>query len=291
MDELPATYRRAELLTEYYILSRETEVVDERILREKKKGEVQEPEREHILRWVKEDTEKGPEEYLKKLLENLSAYRIQETQKYLKELIADVIRLSENIGGEYEQYEKYLEDFLKNPVFVGQANLEEWLCQLFYQVKDQLKDGRQTTSARVMGEVVAYIEENYDSCGAFRGIRGGEIWIQCFLFQQAVQQLYREDISRLYESAQAGQSPHSAAGMSGAYDPGDCRQSGIQQFFVFFSGFPQILRSDSFPDPETERTLNKNQPFGPGLLLKQKPGNICATFTKTEEKYAIKSKI
>ncbi len=59
MDELPATYRRAELLTEYYILSRETEVVDERILREKKKGEVQEPEREHILRWVKEDTEKG----------------------------------------------------------------------------------------------------------------------------------------------------------------------------------------------------------------------------------------
>lgn len=165
VDELPATYRRAELLTEYYILSRETEVVDERILREKKKGEVQEPEREHILRWVKEDTEKGPEEYLKKLLENLSAYRIQEAQKYLKELIADVIRLSENIGGEYEQYEKYLEDFLKNPVFVGQANLEEWLCQLFYQVKDQLKDGRQTTSARVMGEVVAYIEENYDSCG------------------------------------------------------------------------------------------------------------------------------
>ena len=44
-----------------------------------------------------------------------------------------MIRLSENIGGEYEQYEKYLEDFLKNPVFVGQANLEEWLCQLFYR--------------------------------------------------------------------------------------------------------------------------------------------------------------
>lgn len=166
IEKLPKAYRTAELLTEYHILSKEIQVIDQEDLKNKKQGSVQESEKDKILRFVKGDEEVELAECLHSLLKNLTAYHIREAQKYLKELIADVIRLSENIAGEKnEQYEMYLEDFLTNQIFIGQADIEEWLCQLFLQVKAQLKDGRQTTAFQIMGDVGSYIEKNYWDCG------------------------------------------------------------------------------------------------------------------------------
>lgn len=166
LEELPAAYRTAEQLTEYHILSKEIRVIPQHILNEKKQGGVQEPEKERILKFVKEDAEEDIGESIHRLLQNLTDYRIKEAQDYLKKLIADVIRLSENIGGENQvQYEIYLEDFLTNQIFIGQVDIEEWLCELFNQVKTQLKAGRQTNAFRIMMDVEHYIEENYMDSG------------------------------------------------------------------------------------------------------------------------------
>ncbi|TLD01633.1 Arabinose operon regulatory protein [Robinsoniella peoriensis] len=165
-DRLPKAYHRAELLTEYYILAKDMQVTDESVLKAKRQGAVQEPERDHILRFVKNDTEEDLNACMQRLLKNLTSYHILEAQKYLKELIADVIRLSESISGEKsEQYEMYLEDFLTNQIFIGQADIEEWLCQLFLQVRAQLKSSRQPNAVYIMVEVEVYVGENYRDCG------------------------------------------------------------------------------------------------------------------------------
>ena len=166
LDKLPKAYHRAELLTEYYILAKDMQVIEESVLEEKRQGAVQEPERDHILRFVKSDSDEDLGKCMQRLLKNLTAYHILEAQKYLKELIADVIRLSETISGEKsEQYEMYLEDFLTNQIFIGQADIEEWLCQLFLQVRAQLKSSRQPSAVWIVGEVEVYVGENYQDCG------------------------------------------------------------------------------------------------------------------------------
>lgn len=166
LDKLPKAYHRAELLTEYYILAKDMQVIEESVLEEKRQGAVQEPERDHILRFVKSDSDEDLGKCMQRLLQNLTAYHILEAQKYLKELIADVIRLSETVSGEKsEQYEMYLEDFLTNQIFIGQADIEEWLCQLFLQVRAQLKRSRQPSAVWIMGEVEVYVGENYQDCG------------------------------------------------------------------------------------------------------------------------------
>lgn len=166
LDKLPKAYHRAELLTEYYILAKDMQVTEESVLEEKRQGAVQEPERDHILQFVKSDSDVDLGKCMQRLLKNLTAYHILEAQKYLKELIADVIRLSETISGEKsEQYEMYLEDFLTNQIFIGQADIEEWLCQLFLQVRAQLKSSRQPSAIWIMGEVEVYVGENYRDCG------------------------------------------------------------------------------------------------------------------------------
>lgn len=166
MDKLPKAYAKAEMLTEYYIMSKEIFIMDEELLKKKQQGAITEPERENILQMVK-GIESGdlPKQVLN-LLQNLTAYHIVTAQKYLKQLIADVIRLSESVCGEKnEEYEVYLEDFLTNPMFIGQVNIDEWLSQLFLQVQQQLQAGRKSTAARMMENILEYINQNYNDCG------------------------------------------------------------------------------------------------------------------------------
>lgn len=163
-EKLPKTYKKAELLTEYYILSKRVPVLDENEI-EKRKGAVQEKEKEKIFQYIKSDSGEDISPMVHQLLINIGEYSIEEAKKYLKELIADVIRLSENIlGDKRENYEMYLEDFLTNQIFIGQMDIEQWLCELFIQVKEQLKVGRQSTAKWIMGEVTEYIQENYSDC-------------------------------------------------------------------------------------------------------------------------------
>lgn len=164
--QLPKAYQAARNLTEYHILSKNIKVMDQEMLKEKKRGPVQEPERERIIQWVKEDVEDELTDCLHRLFENLISFHIREAQKYLKDMISDVIRLSDSFGTEKnERYKMYLEDFLTNQIFIGQVDIEEWMCSLFWQVKNQIKDGRQSSSVRIMGEVVDYIGRNYWDCG------------------------------------------------------------------------------------------------------------------------------
>lgn len=165
VEKLPKAYRKAALLTEYYILSKNILIMDEEMLSKKQQGAIIEPERENILQLVKGIG--GGEILLQvsSLLQNLTSYHIEVAQKYLKQLIADVIRLSETVGGEKnEQYEIYLEDFLTNQIFMGQVNIDEWLIQLFLQVQKQLKEGKQFTTSRIMEDIVEHINQNYKDC-------------------------------------------------------------------------------------------------------------------------------
>jgi len=127
---------------------------------------VQEPEREKILRYIREDVEENLQACVHRLLINLTFYQIETAQDYLKGLVGEAIRLSESLSGEKNiQSEVYLEDFLNNQIFIGQADIEDWLIQLFVQVRTQLKVGRQSNAFRIMQEVTVYIEEHYGDCG------------------------------------------------------------------------------------------------------------------------------
>lgn len=166
LEELPEAYRLAKQLTEYHILNKEILVISEEELKQKKEGAVQEPEREKILRYIREDVEENLQACVHRLLINLTFYQIETAQDYLKGLVGEAIRLSESLSGEKNiQSEVYLEDFLNNQIFIGQADIEDWLIQLFVQVKTQLKVGRQSNAFRIMQEVTVYIEEHYGDCG------------------------------------------------------------------------------------------------------------------------------
>ncbi|MDO5422721.1 MAG: AraC family transcriptional regulator [Eubacteriales bacterium] len=165
LSELPEAYKTAELLTEYHILSKEIRVISEASLEQKRQGSVSGPQREQLLRFVKEGREEDLPACVHGLLQNLASYRIAEAQDYLKALVAEVIRLSESVSGERQvQYESYLEDFLTNQIFIGQVDIEEWLCQLFLQVQAQIREGRQSNASRIMGDVAAYVADHYQDC-------------------------------------------------------------------------------------------------------------------------------
>ncbi|WP_187374256.1 helix-turn-helix transcriptional regulator [Murimonas intestini] len=164
-EQLPDAYHRANMLTGYYILSKKIQVIPEKLLGEKMDGPVQEPEKERIMRCIKENKEDDMEECIRSLLDNLTAYHIKAAKNYLKMLTADVIRLSERISGEKNtEYEIYLEDFLTYEIFIGQEDIETWLCQLFLQVKAQLKAWKQPSASSLMDEAVVYIEEHCQEC-------------------------------------------------------------------------------------------------------------------------------
>jgi AraC-like DNA-binding protein len=165
LNKLPEAYRRAMLMTEYYIFSKELMVIDDETHALKKQGNITEPEREIILQLVKGIGDGDIPEHVSKLMHNLNAYHIGNAQKYLKQLVADVIRLSETISVEKnEQYEMYLEDFFTNPMFLGPVNIDEWLSQLFLEVQKLLEEGKKDTISRIMEEILEYINLNYTKC-------------------------------------------------------------------------------------------------------------------------------
>ncbi|MDL2300856.1 AraC family transcriptional regulator [Lachnospiraceae bacterium OttesenSCG-928-D06] len=165
IEQLPDTYKRAEHLTEYHILSKDICIMDEELMKQKQKGPIEEEEKEIILGIIKNNHEGNLLESIHKLLKNLTLYESDEVQKYLNGLVADVIRLSESVSPEKkEDYEMYLGDFLLNQIFIGQVDIEEWLYELFSEVENQLKNGREVTSMRIMERVIEHIEENYWNC-------------------------------------------------------------------------------------------------------------------------------
>jgi AraC-like DNA-binding protein len=165
LKKLPEAYRKAMFMTEYYTFSKELMVVDDEIHSSKKQGNITEPEREIILQLVKGIGDGDIPEHVSKLTHNLSLYHIGSAQKYLKQLVADVIRLSETISIEKnEQYEMYLEDFFANQMFLGPVNIDDWLSQLFLEVQKLLEEGKKDTITRIMEEILEYINKNYNKC-------------------------------------------------------------------------------------------------------------------------------
>lgn len=162
LDSLPNAYRKAVLLTGYYILSNQIRVMDEEFLKEKSTAAVTEPEKEDILAFVRGDKEIILPECMDRLLNNLTIYHIKAANKYLNELITDVLRIAESVLDEKnDQDEMYLENFLTNGIFISQIDVREWLCQLFLQVKAQVQAGYRSASVQTMENALAYIEENY----------------------------------------------------------------------------------------------------------------------------------
>lgn len=161
-DELPNTYKKAELITEYYILSKTHIVIDERLLIMKKRGAIEDKYANGIIDIIKGNQESDLVQATQRLLEYLAEYELTEAQKCLKKLVAEVIRLAESVAGEKnENYDMYLEDFLTNQIFIGMVPIESWLCDLFIQVKEQLNAGRSSSSSRVMNSVMEYMQNNY----------------------------------------------------------------------------------------------------------------------------------
>ena len=176
-DKLPHAYRKAVLLTGYYILSNQIRIMDEELLKEKSTAAVNEPEKEDILAYVRGDKEIVLAECVDRLLNNLTIYHIKAANNYLNDLITDVFRIAESVLDEkYEQYEMYLDNLLTNGIFISQIDVREWLCQLFLQVKAQVQAGYKSATVQTMEHALGYIEEHYHDSGisieAVAGIYG-----------------------------------------------------------------------------------------------------------------------
>lgn len=166
VDILPHAYRKAVRLTGYHVLADQIRVIDEELLKEKKMTAVNEPEREEVLAFVRGEKELILSECVDRLLYNLSIYHIKAINKYLNELIIDVLRiLDSTMGEDREQYEGYLENFLFNGTFINKIELREWLCQLFIQARFQMQAGCKSAATQIIENAVAYIEADYHNSG------------------------------------------------------------------------------------------------------------------------------